>query len=191
MIYPHEMIEQREKAKEEKIKFVNNYINIGNEILKTNNSDNIRNYCKECLGVFADDVNGFSIGLNMDYQHGYTEEHIKTIIKKLEKYIIDLKMGNYDQNNSNTQNISVTASASNETNIEITVSSTISNIMQLPEEKLSLDEKMELARMLTDIEKNKKDKNIWSKVKDAIKWIVGKGAEVALSTIPYLMGILK
>ncbi len=191
MIFPHELLEQRENAKNEKIAFIQNYINLGIELENSEDVSKINDYCQTCVGLFASEINDFMVNIDIDQYSDYDNRYIKLIVQKLKKYQIDLKMGIYDQKDSNSQNITVTASASNETNIQISISSTISNIMQIPEDKLSQDDKLELIRMLTEIEKSKKEKNIWEKIKKAIKWTVEKGAEVALSTIPYLLGILK
>jgi ATP-dependent Lon protease len=177
------------KAKQDKLSFIQKYIDMGNEVLECKDINKVNEYCDNCIGLFTSEINGFMNKLETSPYDNYSCLHVKLIINKLEKYKIDFQLFNNQikENKSinfNNQNI-------NNINLEININQTISNIMNVSEKELSLDDKMNLAQMLKEIEQSKKKDGFWDKIKSAIKWVLEKGVETTIATLPYLLGVIK
>ncbi|MDD4211581.1 MAG: hypothetical protein PHC46_04270 [Clostridia bacterium] len=177
------------KAKQDKLSFIQKYIDMGNEVLECKDINKINEYCDTCIGLFTSEINGFMNRLETSPYDDYSSLHVKIIIEKLTKYKIDFQLSNNQikENKSinfNNQNI-------NSVNFEINITQTIFNIMNVSEKELSSDDKSNLIQMLKEIEQSKKKDGFWDKVKSTIKWVLEKGVETTIATLPYLLGIIK
>ncbi|MBP3629950.1 MAG: hypothetical protein J6J23_00475, partial [Clostridia bacterium] len=89
---------------------------------------------------------------------------------------------NNSNENHNSQNMSV----------EITLDQTMQEITKCQE--LSPEEKITLQQTLFEIETAKKGRNkseLWEKIRTSGKWILEKGIEVGVATLPYIAQALK
>lgn len=74
---------------------------------------------------------------------------------------------------------------------QINLSTTIENVCKC--DSLSPEEQAELNKILIELDscKKKKDKNIWEKAKDAIKWVLEKSIEVGIAALPFIAQVIQ
>ncbi|MCB7085755.1 hypothetical protein [Gordonibacter urolithinfaciens] len=91
--------------------------------------------------------------------------------------------------NANRTNITTNATANASANATVTVSQTISQVWELPDSVLTNDEKIELTKLLNDLDKVSNDDP--SKVKKAAKavgdWLFDKAIEAVPAVMPFVM----
>ena len=164
-----------------------------------------KNLQDEIIGVYSDEIKNITYQLDSYAPHTYVNgmviDYIGDIAKlraKLINYRDNLELGlskgavkragqtiNINQSNTN----SATASSN------ISFEQVVKNISEINDSILSEEEKELLQGKLLSIEKLKssgEDKNkLWEKAKSVIGWILDKGVDVAIASLPYIMQVLQ
>lgn len=114
------------------------------------------------------------------------DERIKQIHSGLtslkEKRDFDLALAN-----ASSSRVSSTANASALSSIEMTLNNTVSQLWQIPDEDLGIDQKRELEGLLQDIEASKEDATALSRAGKAIaNWLFDNAIKAIPTVMPYL-----
>ena len=123
------------------------------------------------------------------------KSNVKVVSERLKRYknslIQKAQKEKFQKNNTRISNVfkpqnSVTVS----NNIEITLTQTLTNVINLEDSELSAEDKITLQKMLTEIEflktQKKNKKKLSEKIKDLGKWIFEKGIPAIASCLPYI-----
>lgn len=148
--------------------------------------------------------NGFIIanggqGTSIEISGDKWKNDLDRLIEKLENYKISVQEKEKENNSKENQiKVEITNNnnnTNNNTNYNIcTIENALSSLYAIPNEYLPMEDKNVIHDMLQDIENHKGDKgksSFWEKVKNACKWILEKGSETAIATLPYILGIIK
>jgi len=127
---------------------------------------------------------------------GSPYDHMKAVVAKLEQYLEDLcedrqKPKAKREKAQSGVNVQVINQNTNTISINIDIVNTLEAVSDV--KGLSDSEKMELNKMLLEIEKLKgaDKKTLWEKVKAASKWVLDKGVDATIAVMPYLLGVAK
>jgi len=160
---------------------------------------------KEIIGTYADEISfekaivGEYINISDEslFAGKYFEPitHLKAIVNQLEIFLD--KVCNGRNKNSVEQlhsglNVQITNQNNNHIEIKIDIVNTLEAVQKI--EGLNDAERLELNRILLEIEKLKtsKDKtSLWAKIKSASLWVLDKGIDVTIAVMPYLLASAK
>ena len=195
--------ERINKAQQDKLDYIQEYIDTGEkliacyseEIMINEDDISILSFCRECFSVFNSEILEFERGI-FDPSEKYNITHIKLLIQKLKKYKIDfnLRNKNYAITPNNPVNFYNQNTNSNSIEINVNITNTIYKINKITNSELTAEEKVKLQELLFEIEelKDSKDKkSLWDKIKSVGIWVLEKGLETTLATLPYLLGIME
>lgn len=189
---------------EEKIKFIQDYINQCDEVINSENYSQAEQLEYDIIGVFNSEINNIKNQLDMYSLHSNTATDyigdIKILKQKLINYQINLKSEaekqKYDLEMARLKQPNISAHAeSNQTqnntiNINVSLPDAIRQIEDITENELSSEDKETLKDYLYSLEGIKTTKNksaFWDKTKGILKFLADKGADAAIAVLPYII----
>lgn len=134
-----------------------------------------------------------SLALNTSYSYGssnrndFNDEQTQLRIDKL-KHFRDEELRKLKIAEAQGASVSLTASATS--NVQVTLEATFEQIDKLPETTLSDDEKTLLKGMMGDLNTKDKSKR-GSKLDKLLSWLAGKGTDVFIAAMPYIVQLIK
>lgn len=185
-----------------KISFIQSFINRIDSTIETNNVNNAKRLQAEIISTFASDIPNIKSRLDAyAAYHVYRQlngkidtpikyiEDLSILRNRLVKLQLDIKETPKEAPSSPL--ISLTQIQNQTTNIQVDFDLTISTIEKLPETSLSQEEKEILLGKLTSLKSCPDKKTKWDKSKGILKWIADKGVDVAIAVLPYIISVLK
>lgn len=189
---------------EEKIKFIQDYINQCDEVINSGNYSQAKQLEYDIIGVFNSEINNIENQLDMYSLHSNTATDyigdIKILKQKLINYQINLKSEaekqKYDLEMARLKQPSISAHAeSNQTqnntiNINVSLPDAIRQIEDITENELSSEDKEILKDYMYSLEGIKTTKNksaFWDKTKGILKFLADKSADAAIAVLPYII----
>ena len=160
--------------------------------LSSGSSSDKKQVIDTIISVYSTDIK--SIAWNVpgySYTEGTNDQALSLLIEKLKQHKVRISL----QQSSSAPTVSImnNATASNSTNIEISLVQVSESIQALPDEVLSEECKDELRLMLLDMEglRGKPKSEAKEKLKKVLLWIADKGVDVAIAAGPYLVSLIQ
>lgn len=185
---------------EEKIRVLKEYIHKIDDAVSEGDAEKAKALQKEIIAVYRPEIHSLTDGLdNYSIAHLNKSAPIdyigdaKLLKAKLENYILNLTTGLYRPFLNADSAVTVTQHVSQDvsTEVVITLEQTISNIQNLPEAAISLEDKEILSGKIAAISSEKDKEKRWEKVSGALKWIAEKGIQVGIAALPYIAKALE
>ena len=183
-----------------KTQMIDDYITKLDIAIENKDSNTAKSLQHEIIAAYENEIEGLSRHLdsfstNAFYGGNVNYLHDANILRiKLMNYKLNLETGISYTHQSKDGNITVTQTVHQEveTKVTVTLDQTISAINELPIASLSAEEKDILSGKLAALSamKSKDSSTKWDKAKDILKWIMDKGVDVAIATLPYIIEIL-
>lgn len=187
----------------DKIEFIESFIAECDSVLDSGSASEAKQLEKEILSTFSSEINNIQKQLDtysfsaMNSDIDYIGD-IKLLKKKLQNHSINIQdeinKRNYKLELARLKqpNISANAEANQTTNvgIEINIEQVIRQIDDIPNKSLSEEDKDTLKEYIYSLEGVKATKNkslFWNKSKEVLKFLVDKGADAAISILPYII----
>lgn len=191
----------------DKISYIDEYIERCNRIIESKDSASADSLSDEIIGVFSDEIGNITDKLDAYMSH-YSHEStdylgdVALLRQKLLNYKFNLQQEKdkmaHELELARLRQPTITAHAesnqsqvqSTSNNISITIENTIKKIDEIPEENLSADDKEKLKEYLYSLEGMRVSKNkakFWDKAKEVLKFLVDKGADAAITILPYIV----
>ena len=181
---------------EEKIKSIEDYIQRIDVVLAGRNITEAYELLNLIIAVYRNEIPRITSKL-ATYTYGADNADyfgdLSILKAKLKNYKTNLSSGLCRQGEKGEDRIvfSPNISQTVNTNIEITLESTISCINALSNNVLSDDDKDVLNGKLAAISAATDKPTRWEKAKSTLKWIAEKGIEVGVAALPYIVEALK
>lgn len=183
---------------EEKIKFIEEYIEKLQKAIDTKDSKGADRLQDEVIAIFDSEIDDIRGSLdNYSYVHinGTPVDFLgdAEILKgKLINYKLNLQSGLcFSKNNQSGINVTQQVTQQVQNDIRLSFEQVVSQIQDMPTNNLPDEEKDILCGKLTAIEMSKDKNSRWAKVQDTLKWIAEKGIEVGVAALPYIAKALE
>lgn len=181
---------EQKKLKQEKLDFIQKYIDEAESLKDCKDAGTINQFCERCIGLFSEEIAGFKSKIMVSVYQNYSLNQVNLIAEKLKKYKIDFQINRQSIAEDRSINFTNSVNTDISTTIEVSLTQTLTNVINLEDSELSAEDKITLQKMLTEIEAlktQKKDKKKLSeKIKDLGKWIFEKGIPAIASCLPYI-----
>ena len=179
----------------DKIKQIENYISILENLKKTNDKDGISKTVREVLNVYSTEIpkstqGSICFALNVLPENAAMSnfyDEVDVLIGCLNKIMSDTKIESSRQHMPQVvNNISQNQSQAQSQSIEITLNQVIKEIENVglsPEETLNL---IKLIREFDDECKKKEKSSRWERAKKIFQYLIDKSIEVGIAVLPFI-----
>ncbi len=190
-------------SRSDKIDHIAHYIERANQILANKDVDAAKEFCDDVIAVFSVEIDQLTQNLTRYWAFDSSDinylKDVKTLKVQLENYSVNIQAGFVKQVPNSNENggthIDIKNDVNNQISINLSFDQTIDQISQMSEDQLSQAEKDKLKSELLDVNmaqrRGESKKSIWEKVKPILELLITKGADVAMTAMPYIIEVLQ